>query len=57
VKKIGEFKKVVRIMTGEAFRVPTRDILENGLREQDLDKYPKWEETNERPKDPAYHCA
>ena len=43
IAKYGEFKMVVRASTGEAFRVPTRDILEQGVREQDLDQYPKWE--------------
>lgn len=41
--KFGEFKKVVRVSTGEAFKVPTRDIIEKGLREQELDQYPRWE--------------
>ncbi len=44
VAQFGEFKKVVRSSTGEAFKVPTRDILEKGIREQDLDQYPKWEQ-------------
>ncbi len=44
VAQFGEFKKVVRMTTGEAFKVPTRDIIEKGVREQDLDQYPKWED-------------
>jgi hypothetical protein len=44
IAQFGEYKKVVRMRTGEAFKVPVRDILEKGLREQDLDQYPKWEE-------------
>ncbi len=44
IAEFGEFKKVVRITTGEAFKVPTRDIIEKGVREQDLDQYPRWEE-------------
>lgn len=39
-----EFKKVVRASTGVAYKVPTRDIIETGLKEQDLDQYPLWEE-------------
>jgi len=31
-------------MTGEAFKVPTRDIIDQGVKEQGLDKYPKWED-------------
>ncbi|MBA7519919.1 hypothetical protein ES705_12007 [subsurface metagenome] len=42
IAKYGEFKKVVRDSTGEAFKVPTRDIIEKGVQEQDLDQYPKW---------------
>lgn len=45
VKEFGEFKKVVRTSTGEVFKVPTIDIIEYGLREQDLDKYPLWEDS------------
>lgn len=40
----GPYKRVVRQATGEVFRVPTRVILEQGLREQDLDQYPRWDE-------------
>jgi hypothetical protein len=43
----GEFKKVVRLTTGAAYKVPTRDIIEKGLREQDLDRYPRWEEKDQ----------
>ncbi len=42
VAKFGEFKKVVRQSTGEVFKVPTIDIIEHGIREQELDKYPQW---------------
>jgi hypothetical protein len=42
VKQLGEYKKIIRVSTGIAYRVPTRDIIENGVREQDLDKYPVW---------------
>jgi len=44
IEKYGEFKKVVRASTGEAFKVPTRDIIKKGIREQELDQYPLWEE-------------
>jgi len=44
IARFGEFKKVVRMRTGVAYKVPTRDILEKGLREQDLDRYPLWDE-------------
>ncbi len=42
IAKVGEFKMVIRASTGEAFKVPTRDIIEKGVREQELDQYPKW---------------
>jgi len=44
IARFGEFKKVVRVHTGKAYKVPIRDILEEGIREQDLDRYPLWEE-------------
>jgi hypothetical protein len=40
----GEFKKVVDAETGIAYKVPTRDIVEKGLRQQDLHTYPEWKE-------------
>jgi len=42
IARFGEYKKVVRMRTGVAYKVPTRDILEKGIREQDLDWYPEW---------------
>ena len=44
VAQFGEFKKVVRMRTGVAYKVPTRDIIEKGIKEQDLDQYPLWED-------------
>jgi len=44
VARFGEFKKVVRMTTGVAYKVPTRDIIEPGVREQELDRYPLWED-------------
>ncbi len=41
----GEFAKVIRLSTGVAYKVPTEDIIEKGLREGNLDQYPLWEET------------
>ena len=42
INTFGEFKKIVRVSTGEAFKVPTRDLIELGVKEQDLDRYPAW---------------
>ena len=41
-KQVGKFKKVTDETTGISYRVPTKDIIENGLRQQDLSKYPIW---------------
>jgi len=43
IVEFGEFKKVVRQSTGVAYKVPTKDIIESGLKEQELDLYPRWE--------------
>lgn len=40
----GKYKRCERMSTGEAFRVPLRDIIERGLKERDLDRYPHWDE-------------
>jgi hypothetical protein len=42
VEEFGEHKRVVDAETGKAYRVPTRDIIEKGLRHADLVKYPEW---------------
>ena len=42
VAMFGGFKKVVDAETGIAYKIPTRDILEKGLRHEDLVKYPEW---------------
>ncbi len=44
IDRFGEFKKVVRQSTGVAYKVPTRDIIERGVSEPELDRYPRWEE-------------
>jgi len=46
VVEFGEFKKVVRKTTGVAYKVPTRDIIEHGVKEQELDRYPLWKEVD-----------
>ena len=40
--EFGIYKKVVDLETGKTHRVPTRDIIEKGLRQQDLRRYPEW---------------
>lgn len=41
----GAYKKVIDLETGRAHRVPTREIIEKGLRQVDLKNYPEWEES------------
>jgi hypothetical protein len=43
IKHYGLFKKVTN-RKGESFRVPLDDIIEKGLREEELSKYPRWED-------------
>ena len=40
VQDFGLTKMVTSLRTGETHLVPTRDIIEKGIREQELDKYP-----------------
>ena len=40
--EFGIYKKVVDIETGKTHRVPTREIIEKGLRQKDLRRYPIW---------------
>lgn len=41
---VGKFKKVRMIENGIDYKVPTRDFIEKGLKGEDLDKYPIWDE-------------
>ena len=38
----GLFKKVVDIESGIAYKIPTRLIIEEGLRQEELKNYPTW---------------
>lgn len=40
----GVYKKVVDMTTGLAHKVPTRTIIEQGIKQGDLYKYPLWTE-------------
>lgn len=44
ISQFGQFKKVIRQSTGIAYKVPTRDILEKGIKEAEMDQYSLWEE-------------
>jgi len=50
-KKFGITKKVIDIETGISYRVPTRDIIEQGLTYQDLSKYPLCNDEQEKQND------
>lgn len=43
-KKFGESKRVIDIHTGISHMVPTRDIIEKGLRHDNLKNYPIWKD-------------
>lgn len=42
-EQYGITKKVIDQTTGISYKVPTRDIIEKGLKWEDLPKYPRWE--------------
>ena len=44
IKEFGEYKQVIDAKSGVAYKVPTKDIITKGLKQQDLDKYPIWED-------------
>ncbi len=44
IKESGEYQKVVDGVSGVEYKVPTKDIITKGLKQQDLDKYPIWED-------------
>jgi hypothetical protein len=42
--KFGKYKKVTDAVTGISYRVPTRYIIENGLKQEELTRFPVWTE-------------
>ncbi len=42
--QVGHYKKVVDAESGNVYKVPVRDIIELGLKQQDLKNYPPWDE-------------
>jgi len=40
-QKFGTHKKVTDLETGKIYRVPIRDIIEGGLKQQDLKYFPE----------------
>jgi hypothetical protein len=45
VRQFGEFKLVVDQASGRSYKVPTKDIIEKGLKWRDLSRYPEFVET------------
>jgi hypothetical protein len=41
-REFGTHKKVTDLETGKMYRVPTRDIIEGELVQQDLKYFPEW---------------
>ena len=44
IKEFGEHKKVIDFASGVAYKVLTKDIITKGVKQQELDKYPIWED-------------
>lgn len=44
IAEFGEYKKIVDSVSGVTYKVPTKDIITKGLKQQGLDKYPIWED-------------
>ncbi len=44
-RQYGISKNVTDQTTGISYKVPTRDIIEKGLRGEDLTRYPLWEDS------------
>ena len=42
LEEYGTYKKVIDQASGLAYKIPTRLIIEKGLRQQDLMNYPRW---------------
>lgn len=40
---MGGYKKVTDMVTGKTHRVPTRYIIEKGLKQTELKNFPEWE--------------
>ena len=51
-REFGVYKKVVDLETGRTHKVPTRDIIEKGLKHRDLKNYPEWREDEDSMWDP-----
>jgi hypothetical protein len=43
-KEFGEFKKVTDAISGISYKVPTRYIIEKGVKQSELSNFPVWED-------------
>jgi len=43
-REFGVYKKVTDDVSGKTYKVPTRDIIEKGLKQPELKNYPLWVE-------------
>lgn len=50
--EFGIYKKALDLETGKTHKVPTRDIIEKGLKRQDLKNYPEWRDGEDSRWDP-----
>ena len=51
VSQFGEFKRVMDQTTEKSYRVPTKDIIEKGLKWHALARYPEWDDNPTQPDD------
>lgn len=42
IKEFGRFKKIIDQTSGIAYKIPTRVIIEEGLKQEELKNYPTW---------------
>lgn len=49
-KEFGAYKKIIDLTTGLTHKVPTRTIIEKGIKQVDLHGYPLWPK-EEEPRD------
>ena len=43
---VGKFKEITLLETGISYKVPTRLVIEDGIKGEDLEKFPLWDGNN-----------
>lgn len=43
IARFGEYTKITDQQSGLAYKVPTRDIITRGIKQEELDKYQLWD--------------